>query len=316
MESGRLLNAEGSTLVLYHGTGETFTAFKAEFIGSKHVDIIREDCAGEDIDPTAFYFTTDMATAIWYATSAAQKLGKKANEGVVVSVSLSMSKPKTVNFQRQGREYLGEELAAAKLNGHDGLICRSYDDGGVSDHYIVFDACQINILKTVTVREIEQVQAPDDIEQKNQGQPIPTELPESVIALAKRYGLHNEVGEILYSEDQGDPQYATLCIDRWLTARSGQIRLEVRIIQREKNSDDFWPCGQNIQSEPITESDALQLVNHWGRTSQAAIQLSQQNERAERERLDAWGPRPKQPWEVEPAQTTLHEQPEPAGMQP
>jgi hypothetical protein len=130
-----------------------------------------------------------------------------------------------------------------------------------------------------------------------------TELPEGVIALAKRYRLHNEAGEILCSEDQGESEFATLCVDRWLTARSGQTRLEVRIIQRETTNDDFWPCGKSIQSEPLTEAQALQLVNHWGRTSQAAVQLSQQNERAERERFDAFGPRPKQPWEVEPTQS-------------
>lgn len=135
-----------------------------------------------------------------------------------------------------------------------------------------------------------------------------TELPPSVIAMAERYDLPNEAGEILYSEDQGESQYATLCVDRWLTARSGQVRLELRIIQRKTNSDEFETCGESILSEPLSEAQALQLVNHWGRSSQAAVLLSQQNERDERERLDALGPRPKQPWEDEPIMTTTERQ--------
>lgn len=123
-------------------------------------------------------------------------------------------------------------------------------------------------------------------------------LPESVIAMAKRHHLHNEAGEILYSEDQGESQFATLCVDRWLTTRSGQIRLEVRVIQRETNSDDFYSCVTSIQSQSMNEAQALQLVDHWGRLSKAAV--SQYNTRSERERFDAFGPRPKQPWEVEP----------------
>lgn len=134
-----------------------------------------------------------------------------------------------------------------------------------------------------------------------------TQLPASVVALATRYKLNNEAGEILYSEDQGESQFATLCVDRWLTARSGQVRLEVRVIQRETNSDDFWPCGESIQSEPMSEAQALQLINHWGRISQAAVLVSQQNERTGRDRLDAFGPRSKQPWEVEPVDTSGQE---------
>jgi hypothetical protein len=37
------------------------------------------------------------------------------------------------------------------------------------------------------------------------------------------------------------------------------------------------------------------------------VLLSQQNERTERERFDAFGPRPKQPWEVEPTDATTTE---------
>ena len=143
-------------MVLYHGSAESFEAFQPAFVGTKHADIIRDECEHESLEPTAFYFSNDLETAIWYAKSSAEKLGKPAADGVVISVSLSMANPKKVNFRGEGREYLGEELASAKLNGNDGLICLNYDDGGVSDHYVVFDASMINILKTETVHEIER----------------------------------------------------------------------------------------------------------------------------------------------------------------
>lgn len=141
-------------LVLYHGSAESFEAFRSELVGTRHADIIRDECEDESLEPTAFYFTNDLETAIWYAKSSAEKLGKPAVDGVVISVSLSITNPKEVDFQGTGRETLGEELAAAKRNGNDGLICLDYDDGGVSDHYVVFDPSKINILKTETVHDL------------------------------------------------------------------------------------------------------------------------------------------------------------------
>ena len=152
MPQAHLLGTEGNPLVLYHGTAEIFETFSKDRVGSCHADIIREDCEDESLDPTAFYFTNDPETAIWYAKDSAKKLGIPEMDGVVISVALSMATPKKVNFQGEGREYLGEEIEGAKRQGNDGLICRNYDDGGVSDHYVVFDASQIKILKATTVR--------------------------------------------------------------------------------------------------------------------------------------------------------------------
>lgn len=126
-------------------------------------------------------------------------------------------------------------------------------------------------------------------------------LPDSVLRAAGSR-LHIEAGEILYSEDQGDPRFATLCVDRWLTARSGEIRMEVRIVQRESFTDDWYPSeAGSIVSEPLTEAQALQLVNHWCESSQAAYRLAQRADKDEMERFEAFGPRPPRPWEVAPA---------------
>lgn len=150
---GDVLPAGGKPLVLYHGTAESFEAFSKHHVGTRHADIIREDCEDETLDPTAFYFTNDPETAIWYARDSARKLGKPEEDGVVMTVVLAIENPRNVNFHREGREYLGEEIEIAKNNSCDGLICRNYDDGGVSNHYVVFDASKITILKAQTCRE-------------------------------------------------------------------------------------------------------------------------------------------------------------------
>ncbi len=150
-----LSDTDGSPLVLYHGTAEAFPEFNKDRVGSRHADILREDCDDESVDPTAFYFTNDLATALWYAKSSAEKHGISQADGIVIAVSLSMDNAKKVDFHGEGREYLAEELVGAKQNGHDALICRDYDDGGVSDHYVVFDSRRITILRSQTVAEVE-----------------------------------------------------------------------------------------------------------------------------------------------------------------
>ena len=198
-----------------------------------------------------------------------------------------------------GHNHSTEVLSASTLTRLSG--CSTFAPGGAGAGYAISkdDALELCAWAQEQLRcAPESVGLPPD-------QEMETQLPQSVVDMAKRYRLQIEEGEILYSEDQGESQYATLCVNRWLTARSGEIRLEVRIIQRETYSDDDWlPCGESIQSDPFSEAQALQLVNHWGRCSQAAVQLAQQNERQERDRFDAWGPRPQQPWEVEPIEDT------------
>ena len=148
-------SANALSMVLYHGTAVKFECFDSSRVGSMHVDVIRDLGSGELEDPTAFYFTNDPNTAIWYAKDSARRLGKPEDEGFVMSVSLAMSNPKLVDFQEQGIEFLAEEIEVARKGGFDGLICKDYDDGGVSDHYVVFEAGQIQVLKVEICHEFE-----------------------------------------------------------------------------------------------------------------------------------------------------------------
>lgn len=142
---------------------------------------------------------------------------------------------------------------------------------------------------------------------------LENDLPASVMAMAKGFDLKIENGEICHSEDQGDPLFATLCVDRWLTARSGEIRMEVRIIQRDSRSEsDDWYAGYGMASDPINEAQALQLVNHWGATSKQAASLAYQAQMRERESCDESGPRPPRPWEIDlPAASAAVKKPSP-----
>lgn len=157
----QVLSRSGGSLLLYHGTAESFEAFDSKHVGSRHADIIREDGLDETVDPTAFYFTNDPNTAVWYAKSSATQAGKPEGEGVVMTVTLTMKKPLKVDFMGEGREYLAEEIEKAKAEGCDGVICIDYDDGGVSDHYIVFNPSQVTILSTQICAEFEKTVEPE-----------------------------------------------------------------------------------------------------------------------------------------------------------
>lgn len=131
------------------------------------------------------------------------------------------------------------------------------------------------------------------------------DLPPSILAMAKKFHFQIEDGEILYSEDQGDPQFATVCVDRWLTPKYGDIYMEVRIVQRASCHDE-WEGVESVKSLPLSEAQALQLINHWGITSQESTRLAHITAKQDHERSDAFGPRPPKPWE----EATLEASPE------
>ena len=128
------LDSDGLPFAVYHGASVPIDAFDPARLGSKHVDLEAGD---------AFYFTNCIDTAMWYASDSAKQDGKKPGEGHVHAVYLHIRNPKRVDFQGTGVEYLGEEIESAKQAGYDGLVCQDYDDGTVSDHYIVFKPEQI-----------------------------------------------------------------------------------------------------------------------------------------------------------------------------
>jgi len=121
----------GRPQVLFHGTSGAFDQFSEDKVGSRHVDVE----AG-----TAFFFTDDPKTASWYAESSNTADGGGGN---VIPVYLSLRNPYDVDFQETGIETLAESIEEAKALGHDSLIARNYDDGGVSTHYIAFHPEQI-----------------------------------------------------------------------------------------------------------------------------------------------------------------------------
>jgi hypothetical protein len=135
----KVVDAEGLPRVVYHGTSADITEFCPKKVGSRHIDVMR-DLSDADMDPTAFYFTSDMEAANWYAKDSAEQDKGEAN---VLHVYLSMQNPLVVDFQGTGIEFLAEELELAKSGGYDGLIAENFDDGGVADHYIVFSPEQI-----------------------------------------------------------------------------------------------------------------------------------------------------------------------------
>lgn len=133
----KVLDRRGLPRVVFHGCADDFHVFDPKKIGSKHVDV-------ESVD--AFFFSNDIKTANWYAKDAGKAnkaTGRRSGGANVMAVYLALHNPLIIDFQETGIEYLAEEIHEAKRKGHDGLIARNYDDGGVSDHYIAFFAHQV-----------------------------------------------------------------------------------------------------------------------------------------------------------------------------
>lgn len=128
----KVTDPDGQPLMVFHGTADDFSEFGADHIGKRHVDLEVGD---------AYFFTNDVKTANWYATSAAKAAGGAGAN--VIPVYLALRNPMIVDFQGTGIETLAEDIEDAKTRGHDGLIALNYDDGKISDHYIAFHPWQI-----------------------------------------------------------------------------------------------------------------------------------------------------------------------------
>lgn len=138
-KESKVVDWDKDPLKLYHGTASPFDAFDPERVGSVHIDFEE----GE-----AYYFSNDIELAKWYAKDSARILGAKPAKGHVFEVYLSMQNPLIVDFRGEGFERIGEEIGNAKNNGHDGLVCKNYDDAGVSDHYLAFSPTQIKCARS------------------------------------------------------------------------------------------------------------------------------------------------------------------------
>ncbi len=124
-------------------------------------------------------------------------------------------------------------------------------------------------------------------------------LPQNILDQAHRHHLYVEDGAILFDEDQGDSRFATLSVSRWLVAHEGKIYMDVVMLQRDLGEADWQPIEPVVRSKPVSEAQALLIVDYWCSVAAKVANIHQQAERFERDRFDAWGPRPERPWEAE-----------------
>lgn len=130
-----LIGEKGDLRTLLHGTHAAIDRFDTQKVGSSHNTPTDEGAM--------FFFTDDRKTAAWYAKSAFKRHG---GEPHIISVRLHLKNPKVVDFQGTGIETLFEDIDEARTKGHDGLITLNYDDGGIIDQFIAFDAKSIEIV--------------------------------------------------------------------------------------------------------------------------------------------------------------------------
>lgn len=148
-----------------------------------------------------------------------------------------------------------------------------------------------------------------------------TTLPQSLIDLAKTSrDLVIEDDSVLYSVNHGYGPFATVCVNHWLAVRDGALVMETNISSRpncqEAGQEAGWVGSDQFSvSGPLSEAQALQVVDFWKHTAIQAERLTQQADRFERQRLDAFGPRPARPWEApaEPVQTEQASRPSQMG---
>lgn len=120
-------------------------------------------------------------------------------------------------------------------------------------------------------------------------------LPEEVLEAARAAGLPVEAGEVLFSEEQGLEPFSTVCVDKWLTAKRGCVELEVRVLQRRDRFEEWDGVrAKPTRSDPLTKTQALQIIDHWRRVKNEARRLARYLEQQEQERLK---PRTVPPWE-------------------
>ena len=118
---------------------------------------------------------------------------------------------------------------------------------------------------------------------------MPQQSFDRLVELARTLRLHVEGDEILYSEDQGSD--ALISVDHWLYWRNEAIRLELRLLARADTSSGWETIGEGSESQPLTEAQAVQLIEHWAVLQREGEQRARLRAAAERERIRAFGPR-------------------------
>lgn len=128
----KVVDADGSPLIVYHGSDRLITTFDFEKIGQNF---------GRKPQDQGFWFTADKDQSIEYASNIdGTRAGKVANP-----FFLSIKNPAVWGDSPDNRPLLGPFVLAAKKAGHDGVIFRGLDDGTgiVADQFLVFRQEQI-----------------------------------------------------------------------------------------------------------------------------------------------------------------------------
>jgi hypothetical protein len=124
--NSKVVDAQGKPLVVYHGTGRSFSKFDPD----------RATFEGD------YYFAGSAAHADHYARSSEGDYVQGSN---IMPVFLAMKNPLIVDYRgARDMDGLMDTKEQAKAGGRDGVIAKNTNDGyGLVDQYIVFSPDQI-----------------------------------------------------------------------------------------------------------------------------------------------------------------------------
>ena len=137
-EGSKIVNEDGSPMVVYHGTDTKFDVFDESLLSK---------VTGDDVSKAGFHFTDSKSVAENYAIPSVLKSGK---DKVIIEAYLSIKNPKHMKDMSELRgkvgawKNVGEVVAKLKEEGYDGIVIESYQ--GAKD-IIAFSSDQIRIVK-------------------------------------------------------------------------------------------------------------------------------------------------------------------------
>lgn len=136
----------GNLIEVYHGTGEEFTKFEKEMIGSNYLQ-----------DEQGFFFTDDINQAKSYADTTNYGMPRKT-PGKVMKTYLNLTNPYIVNIDYDSIGYWDENyekiLEKANKNGNDGVIIKAKKYGSL---YVAFEPNQIKSIDNLNPTENEDI---------------------------------------------------------------------------------------------------------------------------------------------------------------
>lgn len=131
-KDSKVRDGNGNLLTVYHGTGETFTKFEKEMIGSNF-----------DQDVQGFFFTDDIEQAEDYANTTSYGMPRQ-NPGNVMETYLNITNPLIENIDFDPISHWDENyerlIQKANKNGNDGVIIKAQK---YQSMYVAFEPNQI-----------------------------------------------------------------------------------------------------------------------------------------------------------------------------